>query len=46
MAGGVVPVALLGYWVLSSAWTLGQSAVVARWFATPGTPAAARRVAA
>ena len=33
---GVVPVALLVYWVCSSAWTLGQSAVVARWFPTPG----------
>lgn len=46
MAGGVVPVALLGYWILSSVWTLCQSAIVARWFATPGTPAAARRVTA
>ncbi len=42
VAGGVVPVALLVYWVCSSTWTLGQSAVVARWFPTPGSPAAAR----
>jgi YidC/Oxa1 family membrane protein insertase len=42
LAGGVVPVALLVYWVCSSTWTLGQSAVVARWFPTPGTAAAAR----
>ena len=46
VAGGVVPVALLAYWILSSAWTLAQSAVVARWFPTPGTPAAARRATA
>ena len=43
VAGGVVPVTLLAYWVCSSAWTLGQSAVVARWFPTPGTAAAATR---
>ena len=43
VAGGVVPLALLFYWVCSSAWTMGQSAVVWRWFPTPGTPAAARR---
>lgn len=42
VAGGVVPVALLGYWVLSSTWTLAQSAVVMRWFPTPGTEAARR----
>ena len=42
VAGGVVPVALLAYWVLSSGWTLGQSAIVARWFPTPGTEAAGR----
>lgn len=46
LAGGVVPVALLVYWVCSSTWTLGQSAAVARWWPTPGTPAAARRVTA
>jgi YidC/Oxa1 family membrane protein insertase len=44
VAGGVVPVTLLAYWVCSSAWTLGQSAVVTRWFPTPGTAAAAARV--
>ena len=45
LAAGFVPVALLVYWVVSGAWTLGQSAVVCRWFPTPGTPAAARRSA-
>jgi YidC/Oxa1 family membrane protein insertase len=42
VAGGVVPVALLVYWVCNSAWTLGQSAVIWRWFPTPGSPAARR----
>lgn len=42
VAGGVVPVALLVYWVCNSAWTLGQSAVIGHWFPTPGTPAAKR----
>ena len=42
VAGGVVPVALLVYWVVNSTWTLGQAAVIARWLPTPGTPAAAR----
>jgi YidC/Oxa1 family membrane protein insertase len=42
VAGGVVPVALLVYWVCNAAWTLGQSAVVWRWFPTPGSPAATR----
>lgn len=42
VAGGVVPVALLAYWVCNSAWTLGQSAVIWRWFPTPGSPAASR----
>jgi YidC/Oxa1 family membrane protein insertase len=42
VAGGVVPVALLAYWVCNSTWTLAQSAVVWRWFPTPGSPAAAR----
>lgn len=42
VAGGVVPVTLLAYWVCNSAWTLGQSAIIARWFPTPGTAAAAR----
>jgi YidC/Oxa1 family membrane protein insertase len=40
VAGGVVPVALLVYWVCNAVWTLGQSAVVWRWFPTPGSPAA------
>ena len=42
VAGGVVPVALLVYWVCNSTWTLAQSAVVTRWFPTPGSPAATR----
>jgi YidC/Oxa1 family membrane protein insertase len=42
VAGGFVPLALLVYWVLSSSWTLAQTAVVTRWFPTPGSPAAAR----
>jgi len=42
VAGGVVPVALLVYWVCNATWTLGQSAVVWRWFPTPGSPAAGR----
>ncbi len=42
-AGGVVPVALLAYWVCNAVWTLGQSAVIFRWFPTPGSAAAARR---
>ncbi|TWG98151.1 YidC/Oxa1 family membrane protein insertase [Nocardioides sp. J9] len=45
LAGGVVPVALLAYWVLSGLWTCGQAAVVWRWFPTPGSAAAARRAA-
>ena len=43
VAGGFVPVALLAYWGCNALWTLGQSAVVWRWFPTPGSPAAARR---
>lgn len=43
VAGGVVPVGLLVYWVCNSLWTLGQSAVVWRWFPTPGSRAALRR---
>jgi YidC/Oxa1 family membrane protein insertase len=43
VAGGFVPVALLLYWVCNAVWTLGQSAVVWRWFPTPGSPAATRR---
>lgn len=42
VAGGVVPVALLTYLVCNSTWTLAQTAVVTRWFPTPGTSAAAR----
>jgi YidC/Oxa1 family membrane protein insertase len=45
VAGGVVPVALLVYWVINSSWTLGQSAVIARWFPTPGSAAALRHAA-
>ncbi|XBB66207.1 membrane protein insertase YidC [Nocardioides sp. WV_118_6] len=46
VAGGVVPVALLVYWVCNAVWTLGQSAVVLRWFPTPGSPAALARARA
>jgi YidC/Oxa1 family membrane protein insertase len=42
VAGGVVPVVLLVYWVVNSTWTLGQAAVIARWFPTPGSRAFAR----
>lgn len=42
VAGGVVPVALLAYWVCSAVWTCGQAAVIWRWFPTPGSPAALR----
>lgn len=42
VAGGVVPVALLGYWLVNAFWTMAQSAVVWRWFPTPGSPAALR----
>ena len=42
VAGGIVPVALLVYWVCNNAWTLTQSVVVWRWFPTPGSPAALR----
>ena len=42
VADGVVPLALLCYWVYNSAWTMGKSAVISRWFPTPGTPAAHR----
>ena len=43
VAGAVVPAALLVYWVCNSIWTLGQSAVIRRWFPTPGSPAAGSR---
>lgn len=42
VAGAVVPAALLAYWVCNGAWTLAWSAVVWRWWPTPGSPAAAR----
>jgi YidC/Oxa1 family membrane protein insertase len=42
VAGGFVPVALLAYWICSSTWTLVQSAVIWRWYPTPGSPAAVR----
>ena len=43
VAGGVVPAALLAYWACNSLWTLAQSAVIWRWFPTPGSPAAGRQ---
>ncbi|WP_377325739.1 membrane protein insertase YidC [Pimelobacter simplex] len=46
LTGGIAPVALLAYWVCNAGWTLAQSAVITRWFPTPGSPAAARRAAA
>ena len=42
VAGGVVPAALLAYWLCNSVWTLAQSAVIWHWFPTPGSPAASR----
>jgi YidC/Oxa1 family membrane protein insertase len=42
LAGGFVPAALLAYWLCNSVWTLGQSAVIWRWFPTPGSRAASR----
>lgn len=42
VAGSVVPVALLAYWVCNSAWTLGQAAVIRRWFPTSGSPTPGR----
>ncbi|WP_148613080.1 membrane protein insertase YidC [Nocardioides rubriscoriae] len=42
LAGTVVPVALLFYWACGAVWTFSQSAVVWRFFPTPGSPAAAR----
>jgi YidC/Oxa1 family membrane protein insertase len=35
VAGSTVVLGLLAYWVCNSAWTLGQSAVIVRWFPTP-----------
>ena len=43
VAGGVVTAELVTYWVCNALWTFGQSAVVWRWFPTPGSPAATRR---
>ena len=42
VTAGVVPVALLCYWVCNSTWTMAQTAVIWRWFPTPGSPAARR----
>ena len=42
VTGGVVPAALLAYWVCNSLWTVSQSAIIWRWFPTPGSPAADR----
>jgi YidC/Oxa1 family membrane protein insertase len=46
LAGHVVPVALVFYWLCGAIWTFTQCAVVWRWFPTPGSPAAVRRGAA
>lgn len=42
VVAGVAPVGLLAYWVCNALWTLGQSAVIWRWFPTPGSPAGMR----
>jgi len=44
-AAAFVPAGVLLYWVLTNAWTFAQQGLVARFWPTPGTPAAARRVA-
>lgn len=44
LVAGAAPLGLLAYWVCNALWTLGQSAVVWRWFPTPGSPAAAHRL--
>lgn len=38
----VAPAGLLAYWVITNLWSLAQSAVIWRWWPTPGSPAAAR----
>jgi YidC/Oxa1 family membrane protein insertase len=43
VTAGVVPVALLCYWICNSTWTMAQAAVIWRWFPTPGSPAALAR---
>lgn len=43
VTAGAVPAALLLYWICNSTWTLMQSAVIWRWFPTPGSPAAMAR---
>lgn len=43
VAGHVVPVALVFYWLCGAVWTFTQSLVVWRFFPTPGSPAAERR---
>lgn len=40
VAGGVVPVALLVYWLCNSTWTLGQTAALRRWIPAPGAATA------
>lgn len=42
VAATVAPVGVLVYWLCNATWTLGQTAVITRWFPTPGTPAAQR----
>lgn len=43
VAGHVVPVALVFYWLCGAIWTIGQTFVIWRFFPTPGSPAAERR---
>lgn len=45
VAAATVPAGLLLYWLVSNLWTLGQQAVVTRWFPTPGSPAHAALLA-
>lgn len=46
VAAATVPAGLVFYWLTSNLWTMGQQAVITRWFPTPGTAAHARRQAA
>ena len=46
VAAATVPAGLVFYWFTSNLWTLGQQAVITRWFPTPGSPAQLRRQSA
>ncbi len=45
LAATVVPVGVLVYWLATNVWTLGQQAVICRWFPTPGSAAARDQLA-